>query len=100
MRKGSPLVGWLMTLTRAIGDSRVSVLASRAAAAREARTETLESPIARVSVISQPTNGEPFLIAPFSPAPLEKRQPLFAPPYCLLGPAGVVRAAWALRLGY
>src|SRR5205807_1964237 len=44
--------------------------AARAAAAREAGTEILESPIERVSVISQPTNGEPFLIAPSSPAAL------------------------------
>ena len=71
--------------------------AARAAAAREARTETLESPIERVSVISQPTNGEPFLIAPFSPAALEKRERLFAALYFVLGLACVVLCAWAIR---
>ena len=62
-----------------------------------AGTETLESPIERVSVISQPTNGEPFLIAPFSPAALEKRERLFAALYFVLGLACVVLCAWAIR---
>jgi E3 Ubiquitin ligase len=71
--------------------------AARAAAAREAKTETLQSPIERVSVISQPTNGEPFLIAPFSPVALEKRERLFAALYFALGLACVVLCAWAIR---
>jgi hypothetical protein len=71
--------------------------AARAAAAREAKSETLESPIERVSVISQPTNGEPFLIAPLSAAALEKRERLFAALYFVLGLACVVLCAWAIR---
>ena len=71
--------------------------AARAAAAREAKTETLQAPIERVSVISQPRNGEPFLIAPLSPAALEKRERLFAALYFVLGLACVVLCAWAIR---
>lgn len=71
--------------------------AARAAAASEAKAETLQSPIERVSVISQPTNGEPFLIAPLSAAALEKRERLFAALYFVLGLACVVLCAWAIR---
>lgn len=71
--------------------------AARAAASSEAKAETLQSPIERVSVISQPTNGEPFLIAPLSPAALEKRERLFAALYFVLGLACVVLCAWAIR---
>ncbi len=70
---------------------------ARAAAAREAKSETLQAPIERVSVISQPTNGEPFLIAPLSAAALEKRERLFAALYFVLGLACVVLCAWAIR---
>ncbi len=38
--------------------------AARQAAARESQTQALQSAVARVSVISTPTSGEPFLIAP------------------------------------
>jgi hypothetical protein len=71
--------------------------AARAAAAREAKTETLESPIERVSLITQPTNGEPFLIGPFGAAALEKRERLFAALYFVVGLACVVLCAWAIR---
>ena len=69
----------------------------RAAAAREAQAETLQSPIERVSVISQPANGDPFLIAPLSAASLERRERLFAALYFVLGLACVVLCAWAIR---
>jgi E3 Ubiquitin ligase len=71
--------------------------AARAAAAREAKGEALQSPIERESVISQPRNGEPFLIAPLSAAALEKRERLFAALYFALGLACVLLCAWAIR---
>lgn len=71
--------------------------AARSAAAREAQSETLSSPIARVSVIAQPVNGEPFLIAPLSGAALERRERVFAGLYFALGLASVVACAWAIR---
>ena len=70
--------------------------AARAAAAREAQAETLQSPIERISVISQPANGDPFLIAPLSAASLERRERLFAALYFVLGLACVVLCAWAI----
>jgi len=48
------------------------------------------------SVISEPANGEPFLIAPLSASQLEKREQLFAGLYFLLGLAGVIVCAWAI----
>lgn len=71
--------------------------AAREAAAREAGSEKLQSPIERVSVISQPRNGEPFLIAPLSAAGLEKRERLYAALYFLLGLTCVALSAWAAR---
>jgi hypothetical protein len=71
--------------------------AAREAAAREAKAETLQSDIERESVISQPRNGEPFLIAPLSAAALEKRERVFAALYFVLGLACVVLCAWAIR---
>jgi len=50
-----------------------------------------------VSVISEPVNGEPFLIAPLSASQLEKRERLFAGLYFLLGLIGVIVCAWAIR---
>lgn len=70
--------------------------AARQAAARESQGETLSSAIARVSVISQPANGEPFLIAPLSEAGLERREKLFAGLYFALGLVGVIVCAWAI----
>ena len=71
--------------------------AARLVAARESQTQTLQSTISRVSVISEPVNGEPFLIAPLSASQLEKRERLFAGLYFLLGLAGVIVCAWAIR---
>lgn len=81
-------------------DGRLSAAewdAARAAAVRESQTETLGAQIQRVSLISQPTNGEPFLIAPMSGAALERRERLYAALYFALGLAGVIVCAWALR---
>lgn len=81
-------------------DGRLSAIewdAARVQAVRESQTETLSAQIERVSVISEPTNGEPFLIAPMSGEALERRERLFAGLYFLLGLLGVIVCAWALR---
>lgn len=71
--------------------------AARAAALEECRAQVLSSNVERVSVIAQPVNGEPFLIAPLSAAQLVRREQLFAALYFALGLACVVLCAWALR---
>jgi hypothetical protein len=71
--------------------------AVRSAAAREAQAQVLSADVARVSVISQPRNGEPFLIAPLSSAQLVQREKIFAVLYFVLGIAGVVLCAWGLN---
>lgn len=73
--------------------------AARAAAAQESQAQLLQQGIERVSVISEPRNGEPFLIAPRNPAQLERRERYFAAFYFCLALAGVVVCAWALRRG-
>jgi hypothetical protein len=73
--------------------------AAREAAAHESQQQVLESSIARESVISQPLNGEPFLVAPLSESALERREKLFAGLYFGLGLLGVVVCAWAIRHG-
>lgn len=70
---------------------------ARAAAAAECRTQQLEAPIERISVIAAPSNGEPFLIAPLSAEQLEKRERRFAGLYFVLGLLCVIVCAWALR---
>ena len=71
--------------------------AARAAALEESRTQVLSSAVERVSVISQPQNGEPFLIAPLSAAQLVRREKIGAALCFALGLACVVVCAWALR---
>ena len=71
--------------------------AARAAAARESQAQTLAAAISRETVISEPANGEPFLVAPMSEAALERREQLFAGLYLALGVLGVIVCAWALR---
>jgi hypothetical protein len=70
---------------------------ARQAAASESQAQTLQAAIARVSVIGESVNGEPFLIAPLSEAALERREKLFAGLYLALGFVGVLVCAWALR---
>ena len=55
--------------------------AARAAAARETQSESLQKHIERISVVSKPANGEPFLIAPMSADSLERRERLMAAVY-------------------
>jgi hypothetical protein len=71
--------------------------AARASAAGEAQRQVLASDIARVSIISQPANGEPFLIAPLSAAQLVRRERLFGLLYLLLGLAAVYLCAVGLQ---
>jgi hypothetical protein len=81
-------------------DGRLSATeweAVRQAAARESQSENLQAAITRENVISEPTNGEPFLIAPLTEAALERREKLFAGLYLGLGLVGVIVCAWAIR---
>ena len=55
--------------------------AARAAAARETQTESLQKHIERISVVSKPASGEPFLIAPMSAENLERRERFMAAVY-------------------
>jgi len=70
--------------------------AARQLAVREVQAEALSAPISRVSVISEPTNGEPFLIAPLTDAQLERRERSFAALDFVLGLLGVIVCGWAL----
>ncbi|MGB6604051.1 MAG: GIDE domain-containing protein [Steroidobacteraceae bacterium] len=70
--------------------------AARRAAARECEGENLGSNIQRVSVISEPADGRPFLIAPMSPEKLERRERYRAWLYFAFGLACVLVCAWAL----
>lgn len=73
--------------------------AVRSAAAAESQAQVLSSQVARVSVISQPTNGEPFLVAPLTSAQMVRREQRFAALYFAAGIACVALLAWALRSG-
>ena len=66
---------------------------ARAAAATESQTT---GNVARISVISKPANGQPFLIAPLTPDGLEKRERRFSVLYFAIAVLGVVLCAWAL----
>jgi hypothetical protein len=70
--------------------------AARAAAASECDLQSLSGGISRVSVISKPIDGRPFLIAPLTPERLERRESSHAWGYLLFGCAWIVVCAWAL----
>jgi hypothetical protein len=70
--------------------------AARAAAAQEAQAQTLTSGIARTSVVSEPMNGEPFLIAPLDTRQLENRERIRAGLYLLLALLGLYVCGYAL----
>jgi len=70
---------------------------ARQAAARECETQKLQSNIERVSVISEPADGRPFLISTAGPERMEKREKYLAWCYFALGLACVWVCAWALR---
>jgi E3 ubiquitin ligase len=70
---------------------------ARQTAARECETQKLQSSIERVSVISEPADGRPFLISPLGPERMERREQRMAWLYFALGLACVWLCAWALR---
>ncbi len=70
---------------------------ARQAAARECATQQLQSEIERVSVVSEPADGRPFLISPLGPERMEKREKRVAWLYFALGLLCVWVCAWALR---
>jgi len=70
--------------------------AARAAAAQECETHQLQSGIARISVISEPADGRPFLISPRGPDGMERRERHMAWLYFALGLGCVWLCAWAL----
>ena len=71
--------------------------AARAAAAKECEAQNLSSNIVRVSIITKPTDGKPFMIAPLTPERLERRERLYAWGYFAFGFACILVCAWALR---
>ncbi|MGO9804283.1 MAG: GIDE domain-containing protein [Steroidobacteraceae bacterium] len=71
--------------------------AARNAAAKECEAQKLASDIARVSVISEPADGRPFLISPRGPVGMEKREWRMAWLYFALGLVCVWACAWALH---
>ena len=71
--------------------------AARQAAARECEAEKLQSNIERVSVVSEPADGRPFLISPLGPERMERREQRMAWLYFALGLVCVWICAWALR---
>jgi hypothetical protein len=70
--------------------------AARVAAAGESRTQTLQSVISRTSVISEPSDGAPFLIAALTTAQLETRERRFVGLYFVIGLLSVIFCAWAI----
>lgn len=70
---------------------------ARQAAARECQTQQLQSNIERISIVSEPADGRPFLISPLGPERMEKREKRMAWLYFSLGLLCVWLCAWALR---
>ena len=70
--------------------------AARAAAAKECEAQNLSADIARISVISEPTDGRPFLIAALTPEQLERRERHRAWLYFGFGLLCVLVCAWSL----
>ncbi|HEY0747188.1 MAG TPA: GIDE domain-containing protein [Steroidobacteraceae bacterium] len=69
----------------------------RRAAASESQANTLQSPIVRTSCISEPTHGEPFLIAPMDSSHLVKREQLHAVMFFAIGVLCAGGCAWAVE---
>ena len=70
---------------------------ARQAAAKECEAQKLQAHIERVSVISEPADGRPFLISSLGPDRMEKREKHMAWLYFALGLLCVWVCAWALR---
>jgi hypothetical protein len=71
--------------------------AARAVAAKESQGQILHEGIERISVVSKPSGGQPFLIAPLSAEALEKREKRFSIFYLTVALLGVILCAWALE---
>jgi hypothetical protein len=71
--------------------------AVRQAAAAEAKTGLLSSPISRINVIGESVNGQPFMIAPMDPEHMVSREKRRALMYLALGIACVVLCGWAIE---
>jgi hypothetical protein len=70
---------------------------ARQEAQRESQAQTLSAPVTRMCVISEPTHGEPFLIAALDAAHLVRRERLHAAMFFSLGLLSVAACAWALE---
>ncbi len=73
--------------------------AARAEAARETQTESLQKHIERISVVSKPASGEPFLIAPMSAESLERRERFMAAVYFAAALVALAACIFALEHG-
>jgi hypothetical protein len=71
--------------------------AVRQAAEVESHSKTQDSRINRLNVISQPSNGEPFLVAGMDDAHLVRRERLHAALFFVLGLIGIVFCASAVE---
>lgn len=69
---------------------------ARRAAAQECEAQKLQAAIQRVSIVSEPADGRPFLISPLGPERMERREQRMAWLYFALGLACVWLCAWAL----
>lgn len=70
--------------------------AARAAAAKECEAQNLSADIGRVSIISRPSDGKPFMVAPLTPERLERRERFHAWGYFVFGFGWILVCAWAL----
>jgi hypothetical protein len=73
---------------------------ARQMAVNESLTQSVKTPITRLNVVSQPTNGEPFLIAAMDDAHLIRRERLHASLFFILGLMSVISCAWALEYAH
>ena len=71
--------------------------AARAAAAAECEGQKLQADITRTSIVTEPTDGRPFLISTAGPERMERREWRMAWLYFAAGLACVWLCAWALR---
>jgi E3 ubiquitin ligase len=70
---------------------------ARQAAERESGSGALATPVTRLSVISEPRNGEPFLIAAMDARQLERRERLHALLFLGAGLLCTLLCAWAIE---
>jgi len=69
---------------------------ARQEAMRESGSSALATPVTRLSVISEPSNGEPFLIAAMDARQLERRERLHAMLFLGAGLLCTLLCAWAI----